>query len=125
MYNVLETDEFSNNAALIMQIAAAATTGSTFGSMYQTATSIVPHELTMAINTLAANQQLLFQHIVLLTQHMATMLLHARQPTQLRQLAFHAPPVQHLAIPGPALFAGNCGGYMQGYSQGQSSQNNG
>jgi hypothetical protein len=104
---------------------AAATTGSTLGSTYQTTPSNVPHELAMAINTLAANQQLLFQHIALLTQHMAVMLLQVWQPTQSPQPTFHAPIVQHLTIPGPALFAGNGRGYTQGYNQGRSGQSNG
>jgi hypothetical protein len=125
MYNVLGTDNSSNDTTLITQMVAAATTSSTLGSTYQTAPSTVPHELTTAINTLAANQQLLFQHIAPLTQHMAAMLLHAKQPTQACKQAFHAPPVQHLAIPGPASFAGNGGEYTQGYSQGRSSQSNG
>ncbi len=93
MYNVLEMDKLSDGATTIMQTAAAATTGSTFGSTYQATPSTVPHELTTVINTLAANQHLLFQHIAPLTQHMAAMLLQAWQPTQLRQPAFHAPPV--------------------------------
>jgi hypothetical protein len=125
MYNVLGMDVLSDDATTIMQTAAAATTGSTLGSTYQTAPSTVPHELTMAINTLAANHQLLFQHIAQLMQHMAAMLLQARQPTQACQQAFHALPVQYLAIPGPAPNAGNSGGYTQGYNQGQSSRING
>jgi hypothetical protein len=125
MYNVLETVQLSNDATIIMQMVAAATTGSTLGSRYQTATSPVPHELTTAIITLAANQQLLFQHIALLTQHMAAMSLLSQQLMQLRQLAFHAPPVQHLTIPGPAPFACNGGGYTQGYNQRRSGRSNG
>jgi hypothetical protein len=74
---------------------------------------------------LAANQQLLCQHIAPLAQHMAVMLLQARQPMQARQPAFQAPPMQHLAIPGPTPFAGNGGGYMQGCNQGWSSRSNG
>jgi hypothetical protein len=75
MYNLLETDKSSNNATMITQMAAAATMGSTLGNTYQTTLSTVPQELTAAINTLAANQQSVFQHIAPLMQQMAAMLL--------------------------------------------------
>jgi hypothetical protein len=103
---------------------AAATTGSTLGNTYQTAPSTVPQELMMAINTIAANQQLLYQHIALLTQYMAAMLLQAQQPTQVCQPTFQALPIQHLAIPSPPPFAGNGGGYIQGYNQGRGGRSN-
>jgi hypothetical protein len=125
MYNVLEMDVSSNKATTIAQTAAAATTGSALDSTYQTTPSTVPQELMTTTNMLAANQQLLFQHIAPLTQHMAAVLLQARQPMQAHQPAYCALPIQHLAIPGPAPFAGNGGGYTQWYNQGGISQSNG
>jgi hypothetical protein len=69
MYNMLEMDNSGNNATRITQMAAAANRGSTLSNTYQTTPSTVPQELATAINMLAANQKLLFQHIAPLTQH--------------------------------------------------------
>ncbi len=67
MYNVLETDDLSNNVTTMTHMVAAATTGSTLGNTYQTALSTIPQELMATINTITANQQSLYQHIALLT----------------------------------------------------------
>jgi hypothetical protein len=56
MYHVLDEGEDTSNAnTTVMQTAAAVTTGSTLGNTYQA--SVVPLELTAAINTIAAKQQ--------------------------------------------------------------------
>jgi hypothetical protein len=55
MYNVLGRDNLSNNGTTITQTAAAATTGSTLGNIYQTAPSTVSEELTTENNMLVAN----------------------------------------------------------------------
>jgi hypothetical protein len=98
-------------------MAVAATTGSTLGNTYQA--SVVPAELTAAINMIVANQQSLYQHIAPLSQQMATLSFKEQPATQACQLAVHVPPVQHLAIPGPPVYGGYHGGYQQGYQQGR------
>ncbi len=50
---------------------------------------------------------------------MAALSFQAQPPTQARQPAFQAPPIQHLAISGPRAYAGYQGGYQQGYQQGR------
>jgi hypothetical protein len=50
---------------------------------------------------------------------MAALSFQAQHPTQACQPAFQAPPIQHLAIPGPPAYAGYQGRYQQGYQQGQ------
>jgi hypothetical protein len=118
MYNVFkEGNDLSNTTTTVMHTAAAATTGSTLGNTYKTAQASTPQELTMAINTIAANQQSLYHHIVLLLQQMAA-LSFTQQTTQARLPVFQAPPIQHLTIPGPPAYRANQGGYQQGFQQG-------
>jgi hypothetical protein len=75
MYNVLHIDDLSDNAMAVMHTAAAAARGSTLGNTHQR--QIVPQYLAAMINTIAANQQSLYQHVALLMQEMAAMLLQA------------------------------------------------
>jgi hypothetical protein len=74
-FNIFATDNESSVDTVATQIAAATvtntTTGSTLGNTYQA--SIVPSELAAAIQTIAANQQALYQHVAPLTQQMAAM----------------------------------------------------
>jgi hypothetical protein len=117
MYHVLDKGNNTSDAdATVTQRVAAATTGSTLGNTYQ---ATVPPELMAAINTIAANQQSLYQHIAPLSQQMAALSFHVQPPMQACQPALHAPPVQHLAIPGLPAYGGNHGGYQQGYQQGK------
>jgi hypothetical protein len=101
----------------VTHTAAAADTGSTLGNTYQA--TVIPPELTAAINTIAANQQSLYQHIAPLLQQMAALSFHMQPTTQACQPALHAPPIQHLAIPGPPAYGGNHGVYQQGYQLGR------
>jgi hypothetical protein len=118
MYHVFEEgDDTSNANTTVMQTAAAVTMGSTLGNTYQP--SVLPPELTAAINTIAVNQQSLYHHIAPLSQQMAALSFQAQPPMQARWPAFQAPPIQHLAIPGPPAYAGYQGGYQQGCQQGQ------
>jgi hypothetical protein len=95
MYHALDGgNNTSNTNTTVTQTAAAATTGSTLGNTYQA--TAIPPELMAAINTITANQQSLYQHIALLSQQMAALSFHVQPPTQARQLALHAPPVQHI-----------------------------
>ncbi len=118
IHHILDKGNNTSNAdTTLTQTAAAATTGSTLGNTYQA--TVVPPELMAAINMIAANQQSLYQHIAPLSQQIAALSFQAKPPMQARQPAFHAPPVQHLAIPGPPAYGGNQGGYQQGYQQGR------
>jgi hypothetical protein len=65
-------DESSIETTVTQVVATATTTGSTLGATYQAST--VPSELATAIQTIAANQQALYQHIAPLTQQMAAMM---------------------------------------------------
>jgi hypothetical protein len=76
MYHVLDVGNDTSNAnTMVTQTAAAITTGSTLGNTYQA--TAIPPELTAAINTIAANQHSLYQHIALLSQQMAALSFHA------------------------------------------------
>ena len=71
-YNAFVGDDDSSvDTANTTVTVTAATTGSTLGSTYQAST--VPAELAAAIQTIAANQQALFQHVAPLTQQMAAL----------------------------------------------------
>jgi hypothetical protein len=100
MYHVLEEgDDTSDTNTMVTHTAAVVTTGSTLSNTYQA--SVIPPELTAAINTIVANQQSLYNHIAPLLQQMAALSFQRQPPTQARQPVFQAPPIQHLAIPGP------------------------
>ena len=64
-------DESSVNTVHTAATVTGVTTGSTLGNTYQAST--VPTELAMAIQTLAANQQALLQHVAPLAQQMAAL----------------------------------------------------
>jgi hypothetical protein len=82
-FNVFSTNDESSVDTVATQVAAptltATTTGSTLGNTYQAST--VPTELAAAIQTIAANQQALYQHVAPLMQQMASMSYQQRQPT--------------------------------------------
>ncbi len=118
MYNIFEkSDDLSNATTTVTHTPAAATTGSTLGNIHHSALASTPQELTTAINTIAVNQQSLYQHIGPLLLQMAA-LSFTQQTTQMRPPVFQAPPIQHFAIPGPPAYGGNQGGYQQGFQQG-------
>jgi hypothetical protein len=118
MYHILNGgDDTSNTDTMVNQMAGAATNGSTLGNTYQA--TAIPPELTASINRIVANQQSLYQYIAPLSQQMAALSFHVQPPMQACQLALHAPPVHHLAIPGPPVYGGNHGGYQHGYQQGR------
>ncbi len=118
MYHVLDKGDNTSGADMtVTQTAAAGTIGNTLGNTYQA--TVIPPELMAAINTIVANQQSLYQHIALISQQMAALSFHVQPPTQACQPVFHAPPIQHLAIPGPPAYGGNQGWYQQGYQQGR------
>jgi hypothetical protein len=117
MYNILDEPDNSSMDTKVAHTAAAATTGSTLGNTYQA--SIVPAELMVAVNTIAENQQSLYQHIAPLLQQMAALSFQAQPPTQACQPAFQTPPIHQLAIPAPPAYGSyHQGGYQQGYQQG-------
>jgi hypothetical protein len=91
MYHVLDECNDSSADTTVTHTATAATTGSTLGNTYQA--SVVPAELTAAINTIAANQQSLYQHIAPLSQQMAALSFKAQLATQACQPEVHVPPV--------------------------------
>jgi hypothetical protein len=124
MYNILAhgNDDTDDNAATITitQTAAAATTGSTLANTYaMPAPAPTDHNLTTAINLLAANQQALYQHIALLLQHMAAMSFNMQPPMPRctfpapHMTPFHVPPIQQLTILGLPPF--NAGGFNHGH----------
>jgi hypothetical protein len=93
MYNVLNTNDSSNDAMTVTHTAAAATTRSTLGNTYQT--QAIPQDLATAINVITANQHSLHQHIAPLMQQMAAMSFQAQQPNLAHQPT-QVPPIQHL-----------------------------
>ena len=82
-FNVFTADDNSSVETVATQVGAtpatATTTGSTLGNTYQASTVLM--ELAAAIQTIAANQQALYQHVAPLTQQMAALSYHARPPT--------------------------------------------
>jgi hypothetical protein len=78
MYNVLNKSDNSSTDTTKMHTAAAATMRSTLGNSYQA--SVVPAELTAAINAITANQQSLYQHIAPLLQQMAALSFQVQPP---------------------------------------------
>ncbi len=77
-FNVFTADDDSRVETVATQVGAtpatATTTGSTLGNTYQAST--VPMELAAAIQTIAANQQALYQHVAPLTQQKAALSYH-------------------------------------------------
>jgi hypothetical protein len=109
MYNILGTSGNDTNNKLtvvtVTQTTAAATTGSTLANTYATPVPAPtdPH-IASAINSLAANYQALYQHIVPLLQQMAAMSFNTQPPTPRRMFTaphltpFNVPPIQQLTI---------------------------
>ena len=106
----------------------AGTTGSTLGLTYQASTSTVPTELAAAIQTIAANQQALYQHVAPLSQHMAAMSFQAGAPTMgtTTNPRFNLPQVPTYVgynggqnNQGNSGGGGNYGGYVGGANYGR------
>ena len=99
------------------------TTDSTLGSTYQAST--VPTELAAAIQTIAANQQALYQHVAPLSQQMAALALRPNTTTTANP-AFRAGNPTFGRVPTVPTYVGyqgggNAGGHGGGYQQGRSS----
>ncbi len=93
------------------------TTGSTLGSTYQAST--VPTELAAAIQTIAANQQALNEHVAPLLQQMAAMAVQPGPPhTNVNPMFSRVPNVPtYVGYQG----GGNTGNYQGGFQQGRPS----
>ncbi len=94
----------------ITQTAVAATTGSMLANTYATPVPGPPdHNITLEINSLAANQQALYQHITPLLQQMAAMSFNMQPSTPRHTFTvphltpFTVTPIQQLTIPAPPL----------------------
>jgi hypothetical protein len=77
----------SDNDTIVKQTAAEVTAGSILGNTYTTPALTAPstnNNLTLTINSLAVNQQALYQHIAPLSQQMAVMSFHAQPSLQAR-----------------------------------------
>ena len=107
------------------------TTGSTLGATYQASTvhaPTVPTEWAAAIQTIAANQQALYQHVAPLSQQMAALSFQPGAPTMgtATNPRFGPPQVpNYVGYNGGATNAGftsggNNGGYGGGYQQSRS-----
>ena len=96
------------------------------GNTYQAST--IGADLTTAIQTLAANQQALYQHVAPLSQQMAAM--SFQQGTQTQQNLYSAPPLNnsfvvptvptYIGFQGGGNTGGNRGGFHQGRGGGRS-----
>lgn len=104
-FNAFVGDDESSVDMIMTQIAAAtgtaATSGSTLANTYQAST--VPTELAAAIQTIAANQHALYQHVILLTQQMAAMTYQQRAP------ALAQPLGNNFRVPQVPTYLGNQG----------------
>jgi hypothetical protein len=124
LYNILANGNNNTNddamTIMITQTAAAATMGSTLANTYATPVPAPTNlNLMLAINLLAANQQVLYQRIAPLLQHMAALSFNT-QPLTLRltflvphMTPFHVPPIQQLTISGLPPF--NTRGFNHGH----------
>jgi hypothetical protein len=95
----------------IIQAAAATTIGSTLANTYTTPVPVLTHpHIVPAINSLSANQQVLYQHITPLSQQMAEMSFGMQPSTPRRTftaphlMPFNVPPIQQLTIMPPLPF---------------------
>jgi hypothetical protein len=124
-FNAFVGDDESSVDTIATQVAAAAATaptvGSTLGSTYQASTGGVTSELTTAIQTLAANQQALYQHVAPLTQQMAAM---SYQPGTARQNVY-PPPNTNSGVPTVPTYIGFQGGGNLGTPRGGFQQGRG
>jgi hypothetical protein len=114
IYNILgtggnDTDDKST-VVTIIQTAAAATMGSMLANTYPTlAPAPTATQITLVINSLTANQQVLYQHITPLLQQVAAMSFNMQPPiprhmfTVPHSTPFNVPPIQQLSIPAPPL----------------------
>jgi hypothetical protein len=128
VFHAFEDDDESSVETTVTQVAATATTtGSTLGATYQAST--VPSELATAIQTIAANQQALYQHVAPLTQQMAAMTY--QHGTQAHLFPYQTtPPIINTGIPQVPTYVGYQaggtgtgygGGYGGGFQQGRGS----
>jgi hypothetical protein len=142
-FNVFGTDDKSSVDTATTKDAPSAgmagTTGSMLGSTYQTstvpATSTVPTVLAAVIQTIAASQQVLYQHVTPLSQQMAAMSFRPGAPTMgtATNPCFGPPQVPtYIGYNGGTNTAGNAtggntGGYAGGfqYSRGGGDQGRG
>ena len=123
-FGVFGTDDDSSVDTTVTKEAptagTASTTGSTLGSTYQAST--VPAELAAAIQTIATNQQALYQHVAPLSQQMAAMAFQPGAPTMgtATNPNFGVPQVPtYVGYNGGGHNAGNTGGgYTGGYAGG-------
>jgi hypothetical protein len=111
MYNILGAGGNNTNDKLtvvtITQAAAAAMTGSTLANTYTTpAPAPTDPQIALANNSLAANQQALYEHIAPILQQMAEMSFNMQPPTPRcmpHLMPFNVPPIHQLLIPAPPL----------------------
>jgi hypothetical protein len=116
MYNILANGGKDTNddrtVITITQMATVATMGSTLANTHaMPAPAPTDHNITLAINYLAANQQALYQHIAPLLQQMAAMSFNMQPPmprcmfTVPHLMPFNVPSIQQLTILGLPPFA--------------------
>ncbi len=106
----------SDNNTIVKQTAAGITAGSTLGNTYTTPAPTAPinNNLTSVINFLAANQQVLYQHIAPLSQHMDGMLFQAQPSLQAQvfplptTMPYYVLHIQQPTIPGTPQEGFNC-----------------
>jgi hypothetical protein len=111
-YTMLAEGLDLNNDTTVMQMAVAVTMGSMLGNAYTTPAppSTMTNQLTLAMQLLALNQQVLYQHIAPMLQHMAAMNFHAQPLLQPHVFpaphttTFHMPLIQNLQIPAQGNF---------------------
>ena len=129
-FNVFATDDDSSVDTAATKEApppsAGSTTGSTLGSTYQAST--VPTELAAAIQTIAANQQALYQHVAPLSQQMAALAFRPGPPAMptAANPTFGAANPSLGRVPTVPTYVGyqghgNAGGYGGGFQNGRSS----
>jgi hypothetical protein len=96
-----------DNDTMVTQMAVAVTVGSTLGNRYTTPAPplMMTNQLMLAMQLLAVNQQVSYQHIAPMLQHMAAMTYHVNQPSLQPRVfpaphttPFHVPPIQNLQI---------------------------
>jgi hypothetical protein len=123
MYNILSAGSNDTDDKLTVmtftQMAAAATMGSTLANNYATpAQAPTDPQIVLMVNSLAANQQVLYAHIAPLLQQMAAISFNTQPPT-LRctftvphLMPFNVPPIHQLLISASSPF--NAGGFNNG-----------
>ncbi len=114
MYNILGAGgnniDDESTVPTITQTAAAATTGSMLANTYATSAPVpTDPQIALAMNSLAANQQALYEHLATLSQQMSAMSFNTKPPTPQCTFTaphltpFNVPPIHQLSIPAPPL----------------------